>query len=231
MVAERPNVTLYSDGAAEPNPGPGGYGVVLLFGQHRKEFSAGFELTTNNRMELLAVIVGLEALKKPCNVTVYSDSKYVVDSVENGSVHKWRSNNWMRTQSERAKNCDLWQRFLIAYHKHDVTLKWVPGHQGIAENERCDQLAVEASKSTQRTADSGYQQGQISKVTHTEAGETCRKCGTELIEQRPKRKPRKPEKTYYYEWYLYCAGCKSMYMVDSAKRQYDSGSSMFNDAS
>ena len=101
MAAEQPNVAIYTDGAAEPNPGPGGYGVVLLFGQHRKELSAGFELTTNNRMELLAVIAGLEALTKPCSVTVYSDSKYVVDSVENGSVHKWLSNNWMRTKSER----------------------------------------------------------------------------------------------------------------------------------
>jgi len=231
MAAEQPNVTLYTDGAAEPNPGPGGYGVVLLFGQHRKELSAGFELTTNNRMELLAVIVGLETLTTPCNVTVYSDAKYVVDSVENGSVGRWRSNNWMRTQSERAKNSDLWQRFLIAYEKHVVKLKWVPGHQGIAENERCDQLAIEAAQCAQRTADSGYQPDEVSKVTHTEAGEACRKCGTELIKQRPKRKPRKPRQTYYYEWYLYCTCCKSMYMVESAKRQYDSGSSIFNDAS
>jgi len=228
MAAETPNVTIYTDGAAEPNPGHGGYGVVLLFGQRRKELSAGFDLTTNNRMELLAVIVGLEALTKPCTVTVYSDSKYVVDSVENDSVRKWRSNNWMRTKSERAKNSDLWQRFLTAYEKHSVSLEWVPGHQGIIENERCDQLAVEAAQSDQKTPDSGYNPDEKSKVTHSQPGEPCRKCSTELIKQKPKRKKRKPGQSYYYEWYLYCTGCKAMYMVESAKREYDTDSSMFN---
>jgi ribonuclease HI len=151
-----PEVEIYTDGAAEPNPGKGGYGVVLLFGKHRKELCEGFELTTNNRMELLAVIIGLEALKKPCDVTVYSDSRYVVDAVEKGSVFRWEKKNWMRTKREKAKNPDLWKRFLQVYETHTVTLEWVPGHQGIEENERCDQLAMQAAKSDNLNKDEGY---------------------------------------------------------------------------
>ena len=151
-----PEVEIYTDGAAEPNPGKGGYGVVLLFGKHRKELSEGFELTTNNRMELLAVIIGLEALKKPCQVTVFSDSRYVVDAVEKGSVFRWERKNWMRTKNEKAKNPDLWKRFLSVYGEHTVTLEWVPGHKGIVENERCDVLAVLAAKSDNLKPDDGY---------------------------------------------------------------------------
>jgi ribonuclease HI len=151
-----PEVEIYTDGAAEPNPGKGGYGVVLLFGKHRKELSEGFELSTNNRMELLAVIIGLEALKKPCMVTVFSDSRYVVDAVEKGSVFRWEKKNWMRTRTAKVKNPDLWKRFLEVYRKHQVTLEWVPGHKGIEENERCDQLAVEAAKSDNLIVDEGY---------------------------------------------------------------------------
>ena len=152
----KPEVEIYTDGAAEPNPGKGGYGVVLLYGKHRKELSEGFELSTNNRMELLAVIVGLETLKKPCHVTVYSDSRYVVDAVERGSVFRWERKNWMRTKTEKVKNPDLWKRFLQVYKKHTITLEWVKGHDGIQENERCDQLAVEAAKSDNKQIDEGY---------------------------------------------------------------------------
>ena len=104
------HVVLYADGAAEPNPGPGGYGVVLRYGKHRKELSGGFERTTNNRMELMGAIVGLEALTAKCSVTLYTDSRYVVNSINEGSVFKWRENDWYRTRNERAKNVDLWQR-------------------------------------------------------------------------------------------------------------------------
>jgi len=239
MPDDQPQVTLYTDGAAEPNPGSGGYGVVLLFGQHRKELSAGYQLTTNNRMELLAVIVGLEALKKPCDVVVYSDSRYVVDAVEKGFVFRWRDLNWWRTKKEKAKNADLWQRFLVAYESHSVSFQWVPGHQGIEENERCDQLAVEAAKSQDRLPDDGYEpsaeapaarspaHGQ-SKTTHTEPGEPCRKCGTPLVKKVPKQKKQKPGQSYYYEWYLSCSGCKAMYMVEAAKREYDNAASLFD---
>lgn len=147
-----PNITIYTDGAARGNPGPGGYGVVLLSGAHRKELSGGFKLTTNNRMELLAVIVGLEALKQQGSlVTVYSDSKYVVDAVEKGWVF-----NWVKKDFKGKKNADLWQRFLRIYPKHKVKFVWVKGHANIPENERCDQLAVAASLQKNLADDIGY---------------------------------------------------------------------------
>jgi len=146
------NITIYTDGAARGNPGPGGYGTVLLSGQFRKEISEGFELTTNNRMELLAVIIGLEALKiENSTVTIYSDSKYVVDAVEKGWI--W---NWQKTRFKGKKNSDLWMRFLKVYPKHQVRFVWVKGHANIPENERCDQLAVEASMQPGLKKDAGY---------------------------------------------------------------------------
>ncbi|WP_285008704.1 ribonuclease HI [Pedobacter faecalis] len=135
-------IELYTDGAASGNPGPGGYGVILRSGKHYKELSAGFRLTTNNRMELLAVIVGLSALKQPGQqVVVYSDSKYVIDSVEK----KWVF-GWLKTDFKGKKNRDLWLKFLSVYKLHDVKFVWVKGHNNHPENERCDQLAVAASK-------------------------------------------------------------------------------------
>lgn len=153
---EMGHVIIYTDGAAEPNPGPGGYGVVMIAGKHRKELSGGFRRTTNNRMELMGVIIGLEALTKPCRVTLYSDSKYVVDSVERGSVQRWKKNNWYRTKTDKAKNADLWARFLDIYEKHRVQFKWVKGHAGVPENERCDELAVAAAQSGDLSPDVGY---------------------------------------------------------------------------
>lgn len=147
------NIIMYTDGAARGNPGPGGYGTVLISGKHRKELSDGFRLTTNNRMELLAVIIGLEALKNiGNNVTIYSDSKYVVDAVEKGWVF-----NWEKKSYKGKKNSDLWRRFLISYKKHNVKLKWIKGHANIPENERCDTLAVEASKKSNLQADVAYE--------------------------------------------------------------------------
>ena len=138
------NVDIYTDGACSGNPGPGGYGAVLIFGDHRKEFS-GFENdTTNNRMEIMGVIISLEALKMPCNVKLTSDSKYVVDAIEKGWVKRWQQNNWMRNKKDPALNVDLWQRLLPLLEKHNVTFHWVKGHAGHPENERCDYLAREA---------------------------------------------------------------------------------------
>lgn len=155
-MADGPQIIIYTDGAARGNPGPGGYGVVLMSGIHRKELSEGFELTTNNRMELLGVIVGLEALKAVnCRVTVYSDSKYVVDAVEKRWV--W---DWVKKRFKGKKNADLWQRFLKIYDKHQVRFVWVKGHADIPENERCDQLAVEASLGVNLKKDFGYLQAQ-----------------------------------------------------------------------
>lgn len=138
-------VELYTDGACSGNPGPGGYGAILRFGGREKELSAGYKQTTNNRMEIMAVIRGLEALNQPCNVHVYSDSKYVVDAVSKGWVYKWHDNNWMRTKTERALNSDLWEYLLGLLEEHIVEFHWVKGHDGHPENERCDKLAVAAA--------------------------------------------------------------------------------------
>jgi ribonuclease HI len=145
-------ITMYTDGAATGNPGPGGYGTVLMAGKHYKELSGGFKKTTNNRMELLAVIIGLESLKTPgCKVTIYSDSKYVVDSVEK----KW-VNGWVVKGFKGKKNKDLWLRYLKIAAQHSVSFVWVKGHAGNHYNEICDQLAVKASQEKELPVDEGY---------------------------------------------------------------------------
>lgn len=141
------DVKIYTDGACSGNPGPGGYGVVLVFNGHRKEMSGGFKNTTNNRMELMGVIKGLDALKEKCRVSVYSDSRYVVDAIEKGWLEKWRSNGWMRTKNEKAKNADLWELLYIRIQFHQVDFNWIKGHNDNPENTVCDKLAVAASKS------------------------------------------------------------------------------------
>jgi ribonuclease HI len=145
-------ITIYTDGASSGNPGPGGYGVVLISGKHRLEKSEGFTLTTNNRMELMAVIAGLEALKIPgSRVVIYTDSKYVADSVEKGWVFQWESKAF-----KKKKNPDLWTRFLKVYRKHTVKFVWIKGHSSNAENELCDRLAVAASSGNSLLEDKGY---------------------------------------------------------------------------
>ncbi|REE05757.1 ribonuclease HI [Marinoscillum furvescens] len=148
-------IKIYTDGAAKGNPGPGGYGAILDFQGRRKELSEGFRNTTNNRMELLAVIKALEAIKKPgWEVLVYSDSKYVVDAVEKGWVFGWEKKGY-----KNKKNPDLWQRFLKIYRQHKVKFQWVKGHAGHPENERCDQLAVEAAEGLDLKVDAAFEQG------------------------------------------------------------------------
>ena len=152
------DVKIYTDGGCIGNPGPGGYGVVLLFGEHRKELSDSFKETTNNRMELLACIKGLEALKEKCRVELYSDSKYVVDGINKGWAQRWQKNNWIRNKKtgDRAVNPDLWQQLLELVKQHDVTMNWVKGHAGNKENEICDELANTAARSHSEKIDSGY---------------------------------------------------------------------------
>ena len=151
MIAEafvkkqiKKEVIIYTDGACSGNPGAGGYGAVLLYGDKRKELSQGYRMTTNNRMEVLAVIKALEILKGQCSVTLYSDSKYVVDAIEKGWVKKWKVNGWKRNQKEMASNIDLWERLLELLEKHHVVFHWVKGHADNIENERCDFLARKA---------------------------------------------------------------------------------------
>ncbi|MEX0683026.1 MAG: ribonuclease HI [Dehalococcoidia bacterium] len=150
-------VTIYTDGACIGNPGPGGYGVVVLYGRHRRELSGGFRLTTNNRMEILAAIVSLEALNEPCRVTLYSDSQYVVNAITKGWAKKWRQNGWRRATREPALNPDLWERLLALCEKHDVEFKWVRGHAGNKENERCDVLATIAAAEAATGVDTVYE--------------------------------------------------------------------------
>lgn len=144
-------VTLYTDGAARGNPdGPGGYGAVLQFrdsnGQlHEKELSAGYKKTTNNRMELMAAIVGLEALNRPCEVDLYSDSKYLVDAFNQHWIDGWKKRGWKKADKSPVKNIDLWKRLTAAMEMHQVTFHWVKGHDGHPENERCDRLATTAA--------------------------------------------------------------------------------------
>jgi ribonuclease HI len=152
------NVKLYTDGACSHNPGPGGYGVVLIYDSHRKELSEGFRLTTNNRMEILAAIAGLEALKEPCHVTLYSDSQYLVNAIEKGWALRWQANGWMRNKKEKAINPDLWERLLELCKTHKVQFEWVRGHAGHPENERCDELATTAARGSHLPADTGYEQ-------------------------------------------------------------------------
>ena len=142
-------VTIYTDGACSGNPGPGGYGVVMLFTDsrgklHRKEFSGGEAQTTNNRMEIMGVIKGLEMLKEPCKVDLYSDSRYVIDAIEKGWALRWQKNNWMRNKREEALNPDLWKQVLSLLGTHNVTCHWVKGHASNHENNRCDELARNA---------------------------------------------------------------------------------------
>lgn len=152
------NIIMYTDGAASGNPGPGGYGVLLQAGQHIKELSEGYRLTTNNRMELLAVIVGLEALKhENTKITVYTDSKYVCDAVDKGWVFSWE-----KARFKKKKNPDLWIRFLKIYRKHEVKFQWVKGHANIPGNERADRLAVFASQKEKLLIDVGYEEQNIS---------------------------------------------------------------------
>jgi ribonuclease HI len=150
-------VTIYTDGGCIDNPGPGGYGVVLIYGRHRKELSAGFRLTTNNRMEIMAAIAGLEALKRPCHVTIFSDSQYLVNAIELGWARRWQAHGWRRNKAENALNPDLWERLLRQCDLHQVHFRWLRGHAGHEENERCDELARTAAQGQELEVDQVYE--------------------------------------------------------------------------
>lgn len=154
-------VTIYTDGACSGNPGPGGYGAVLRYGGHSRELSGGFRRTTNNRMELLGVVAGLESLRDPCEVTIFSDSRYIVDAVNKGWARRWQTNGWRRNKREKAVNPDLWARLLDLLEVHDTEFRWVKGHAGNKGNERADALAVAASNSDCLSVDKGYETPQV----------------------------------------------------------------------
>ncbi len=153
---ELKSVIIYTDGACLGNPGPGGYGIVLISGIHRKEISGGYQYTTNNRMEILAAIVALRHLKYKCQVTVYSDSQYLVDGISKGWARSWKRKGWMRNSKERAANSDLWSELLDLCDQHEVTFQWVRGHAGNEENECCDRLSVKAAQQSNLLIDTGF---------------------------------------------------------------------------
>ncbi len=161
------HIIIYTDGSAIGNPGPGGYGVVLRYGTHALELSGGFRWTTNNRMEILAAIEALRALKEPCTVTLHSDSQYLVNAVTQGWVKRWQAKGWMRAKNEKALNVDLWLALLPLLEKHDVTFVWVRGHVGNPDNERCDVLARQAATQEDLPPDAVYEAEQKGGSTRT----------------------------------------------------------------
>jgi ribonuclease HI len=213
------HVELYTDGGCEPNPGTGGYGVVLLHPKKRVEVGGGFRLTTNNRMEILAAIRGLESLKRPCRVTLYSDSKYLVDAMMSGWAVAWKRRDWWRTNKERAENADLWEKLLRLCETHQVEFRWVKGHAGNAENERAHQLSMTALQQPDLAADEGYENRTTTEGGRpriTQEGQACWKCSTPVIKQAPRKS--RAHRGYYYEYYLRCPNCQATYEVEEAKR-------------
>jgi ribonuclease HI len=220
-----PEIEIYTDGACEPNPGPGGYGVVLVHPKKRAEASGGFRLTTNNRMEIFAVVAGLEMLKQPCKVILYSDSQYLVDAMTKGWVESWKRKQWWHSKTERVPNRDLWERLLGLCAKHQVEFRWVRGHAGVLENERCDQLAMAALLQPNLPADAGFESKPEEGVRpEMQEGDPCRKCSTPVIKRKGKWKP---SREYYYEYHLFCPKCQTTYQVESAKRFVEQPPSLF----
>lgn len=231
---EIPDIELYSDGGAEPNPGKGGFGVILCYKGKQKEFFKGYELTTNNRMELMGVIFGLEQLKTKSNVQIFTDSKYVINGITKGWAAKWKKNGWKREKNKPAINSDLWDRLLNVIAKHQVDFNWVKGHAGHTENERCDELANKGIHSTELLEDIGYEPSEIDKeksvafypnynktkkVKIEKEGDNCRKCNEPVEKKfRKKKKKFKAHRAYYFEYVLLCPACKTMYFTEDAKR-------------
>jgi len=221
----KPVIEIYTDGGCEPNPGPGGYGVVLIHPKKRAEASGGFRLTTNNRMEIFAAIVGLEMLKQPCTVTLNSDSQYVVEAMKNGWVESWKTKQWWHSRTERVPNHDLWERLLALCETHQVEFRWVKGHAGNAENERCDRLAMAALSQPNLPVDEGYENKPEEGVRpDMQEGDPCRKCSTPVIKRKGKWRP---SRDYYNEFHLMCPNCQTTYHVESAKRFVEKPPSLF----
>jgi ribonuclease HI len=219
MVDEKKEIVIYTDGACEPNPGPGGYGAVLLFENRRKEIFGGFRLTTNNRMELYAAIKSLEVLKEPCKVTLYSDSQYLVSAMMEGWVEKWKKKNWWRTNKERAVNIDLWEKLSVLCETHEVTFVWVKGHVGNPGNERCDKLSYAALRQKDLPPDEGYENPppEVEPIKMTHERQPCRKCSTPVV----KLKSRKSK------FFLYCPNCKATYAIESDKQDVSQQERLF----
>lgn len=214
-------VTIYVDGITNPmHEGVGGYCAVLVYEGRSKELSGGFQATTHNRMDIYATIKGLGELKLPSIVTVVSDSQYLVSSMMEGWVIKWKNNNWMKEKNEKAANQDLWIKLLNLCGLHQVEFKWMKSDSDDAVFRKCHQLAREALIQNNLPLDEGYIPGANRDIPNekiTREGQACRKCSTPVVKRIPRKKP-KSGQPYYYEYYLFCPGCSTMYMVDEAKR-------------
>ena len=234
------DVDLYTDGGADPNPGKGAWGIILEAKGKCKEFSQAYKLTTNNRMELLAVISGLEKLKQRCAVTVHSDSQYVVNGIEKGWAQSWKAKSWFR-KSEPVPNADLWARLLNLIDYHKVSFQWIRGHNGHPQNERCDQLATVAIIRNDGTEDSGYLaekpvkpfsgtppgRQNPPKVKVLKEGDPCRNCQTPVIKRVPAKRNFHANQTYYYEFIFVCPACKNIFNPEEARREIVKDQSLF----
>ena len=230
-----PKVTLYSDWWAAPNPWKAGYGIILCYKDIKKEFNQWYTLSTNNRMEMMWVITGLSKLNTKSSVEVYTDSQYTINGIEKWWAKKWKSNDWMRTKTEKATNHDLWKILLELTEKHTVRFHWVKWHNGHIENERCDELATLALNSDDLIVDEGFtweaaapktKWEQITNILSknkntnkiSQHWDICGKCNTPVEKKIPKKKKLKPTQTFYYEYFFTCPGCKTNYMVPEGKR-------------
>lgn len=231
---ELPEVHIFSDGGANPNPGPGGYGVIMRCGDHQKSFSGGYKKTTNNRMELTGAITGLQNLKKKSRVILTTDSQYTINGIEKWWAKKWRANNWFRTWNTKAVNYDLWEILLNLTEQHEVSFQWIKWHTGHIENEFCDEMATLAMQGKNLLVDEWFIEVPETKQTplsilsweerwscNTEfeqTGTSCKKCDNPLVKKYPKHTKKTLEKQYYYEYYHHCISCKTNYMLEEAKR-------------
>ena len=241
-----PEVELYSDWWANPNPGKWWYWIILCCKWVKKEFNEWFEITTNNRMELTWVITWLNKLKTKSKVKVYTDSQYTINWIEKWWAKKWKKNNWYRTKTEKAVNYDLWEKLLDIVSIHEVEFEWVRWHNGHEENERCDELATLAMDNKKLKVDNGYVPSKNSNQTTIwllednknkediikvlskwkwdstikvrKEWDPCKKCLTPVIKKKPKHTKKTLLKSYYYEYFFTCPNCKTNYIVNDAKR-------------
>ncbi len=229
-----PEVEIYSDGWSKPNPGRWGYWVILHYKWIKKEFSQWYKLTTNNRMELTWVITWLQKLLTRARVKIYTDSQYTINWIEKWWAKRWKKNNWYRNKSEKAINHDLWDILLDLVEKHNVKFYWVKGHNWHIENERCDELAtlsmkkdnllddinyVNSTKDTEVLTSNNVVINKIidKKIKITKPWDLCKKCNTPVGKKQPKHTKKPKPWSYYYEYYLLCPSCKTMYFLDEAK--------------
>lgn len=221
ILDDEHTVIIYTDGACDPNPGPGGYGVVILDDGSRSLHSQGYRLTTNNRMELMGPIAALRALGHGRRARVVCDSRYVVDGVNQGWARKWRAANWVGKAGKRVPNHDLWQQLLDLLDLHNVEFEWTRGHASDSLNILADTLSYRAIEAEDPIEDEGYRNMQNDQPRRsgkiTAVGQPCRKCGARVVKKRPMRRPN-ADQQFYFEYYLYCPSCNTNYMVESAKR-------------